>query len=149
MNTKQSIQRGVLLAAGLIVSLMTAGSGRAQSVPTSFAGKFTLTTPVHWGKSVLEPGEYTIRIESMASPTVARIEKEGSAFAIRVVSNVRDDYQGKPDALQLRNKDGQLVVQALVLGNWKTALVYGSSFREQSVDEVRANSRIAVLVAKQ
>lgn len=148
MNTMQSIQRGTLLLAALVMSLMTAGAARAQHVPPSFVGKFTLTTPVHWSKSVLQPGEYTICIESMASPGLALVQKQGSAFAVRVMSGVRNDYQGNSDALQLKVKNGELVVEALVLGDWKTALVYDSSSREQNVEEVRANTTIPVLVAR-
>lgn len=148
MNTMQSIQRGALLLAAVVMSLMTAGAVQAQHVPSTFVGKFTLTTPVHWGESVLQPGEYTICIESMASPSLAVIQKEDSAFAIRVMSGVRNNYQGNSDALQLRIKNGQLVVEALVLGDWKTTLVYDSSFREQNVEEARADSSIHVLVAR-
>lgn len=149
MNTMQSIQRGALLLAALVMSLMTAGAARAQHEHPSFRGKFTLITPVHWGKSVLEPGEYTVCVESMASvPNFALIQKEGSTFSIRVMSGVRDDYNGNSDALQLKIKNGELVVQALRLADLKTTLVYDSSSREQKVEEVRANVSIPVLVAR-
>lgn len=148
MNTMQSIQRGALLLAALVISLMTTGAARAQSVPPSFRGKFTLTTPVHWGKIVLQPGEYTVCVESMASPSLALIQKEGSVFAVRVMSGVRNAYQGNSDALQLKVKNDELVVQALVLADWKTALVYDSPSREQNVEEVRANVSLPVLVAR-
>lgn len=148
MRTMQSIQRGGILLAALVMSLMTAGAARAQHVPPSYVGKFTLTTPVHWGKTVLQPGEYTICIESMASPSLALIQKEGSAFAVRVMSSVSNRYEGNSGALQLRIKNGRLVVQALVLADWKTALVYDSSIGEQDVEEGRANTRIPVLVAR-
>lgn len=148
MKTMRSIQEGALLLAALVMSLVTAGAARGQSVPPSFVGKFTLTSPLHWGKSVLQPGVYTICIESMASPNLALIHKDGSTFAIRVMSGSRSAYQGNTDALQLKIMNGELVVEALVLGDWKTTLVYDSSSREQNVEEVRANTSIPVLVAR-
>ncbi|HET7106808.1 MAG TPA: hypothetical protein VFI38_08360 [Candidatus Acidoferrum sp.] len=148
MKTMKSIQRGTLLVAALFVGLMTAGAVQAQQVTSSYCGKFTLTTPVQWRKSVLQPGEYTIRIESMSSAHLALIQKEDSAFAIRVMSGVANSYQGNSDALQLKVKNGQLVVEALVLGNFKTALFYDSSFPEQSVEEVRGEDSVRILVAK-
>lgn len=148
MDTIQSIQRGAILLAALVMSLMTAGAARAQSVSPSFRGKFTLTTPVHWGKSVLQPGEYTICVDSMASPSLAFIQKEGSVFAVRVMSGVSNRYQGNSDALELKVKNGEFVVQALVLADLKTALVYDSSFGKQNVEEARANASMPVLVAR-
>lgn len=148
MRNMRSIQRRAMLLAALVMTLMTAGAARAQHVPSSYVGKFTLTTPVHWGKSVLQPGEYTIYIESTSSPNLALIEKDGSVFAFRVMSAVSNRYQGNSDALQLRVKDGEFVVQALVLADLKTALVYDSSIDKQNVEEARANTRIPVLVAR-
>ncbi len=148
MNTMRSIQRGTLLLAALVMSLMTAGTARAQDVSARFVGKFTLTSPVQWGKSTLRPGTYTIRIDSMGSPIRALISNDDSSFGIRVITVVTGDYRGGSDALQVKVKNGQPVVQALVLSDLKTALVYDSSSREQNVEEVRANTSIPVLVAR-
>ena len=51
-----------LLVAALLTSLFLAGTAPAQAQHPAFVGTFTLTQPTHWGKCVLQPGNYTITV---------------------------------------------------------------------------------------
>lgn len=148
MFANQSFRKAAMLLAALAVSLMTPGRAPAQHVRPAFLGKFTLTTPVHWGGSVLQPGEYTIRIDSTASLGRALISNKDSTFAIRVLNRASEDYRGGPDALQLRVKNGELVVRALVLADLNRVLIYDSSLDKRNVEEARNNASVPVLVAR-
>jgi hypothetical protein len=69
-----------MLLAALCMSVIVAGIAQAQTDLPTFTARFTLTSQVEWGKTVLQPGDYTITIESGS----------GSAFAL-----VRDN-NGRP-----------------------------------------------------
>ena len=148
MNPKRSILQAAFFLAAMAASLLLAGAARAQEVSARFVGKFTLTSPVHWGKSTLEPGTYSIRINSMAYPIVALISREDStfSFAIRVATITTDDYRNGPNALHLEFRKGSLVVQSLSLADLKTALIYKAS-PAQDVEEARANTSIPIFAA--
>lgn len=148
MKTMQSIQQGALLLAALVMSLMNAGAARAQDVSARFVGKFTLTSPVLWGKSTLRPGTYTIRIDSMGSPIRAFISKDDSSFGIRIITLVTGDYHNGSNVLRLKVRNGALVVDSLALADLNTVLIYESSPAHENVEEARAATSIPVLVAR-
>jgi hypothetical protein len=60
MEKVQGLAVGKILLAGLGISLIAAGIAQAQSDLPAFTGKFTSTTQVHWDKTILQPGDYTI-----------------------------------------------------------------------------------------
>jgi len=150
MNTKRLNLRAISFLVAMTASLLFVGAARAQDVSTRFVGKFTLTSPVQWGKSTLQPGTYSIRIDSTAYPIRALISRDDStsSFAIRVVTIVTDDYRNGPNALRLEFRKGSLVVQSLVLADLKTVLIYDASPAPKNVEEARANTNIPVLVAR-
>ena len=148
MFANQSFRKAALMLDALAVSLMAPGRAPAQHVGPAFLGKFSLTTPVHWGKSVLQPGEYTIRIDSTASRGLALISRKDSTFSIRVLNGASEDYRGGSDALQLKVKNGELVVRALVLADLDRVLIYDSSLDKENVEEARSNASVPVLVAR-
>jgi hypothetical protein len=56
----------LLLAVVLTASVFSA----AANAHPGFAGKFTLPYEVHWGKAVLPPGNYFIRMDSTIAPAI-------------------------------------------------------------------------------
>jgi hypothetical protein len=92
MNLKRSILQATFFLAALAASLILASAARAQAVSPVFVGKFTLTAPVHWGKSTLPPGTYSLRIDSTATPAMAIIHNDRYTVAIRVKSLTSTDY---------------------------------------------------------
>jgi hypothetical protein len=61
-----------MLIAALAITAVFASTAQATGIP-AFAGTFRLTTPVTWGETVLQPGNYTITIAAMSAPTAAII----------------------------------------------------------------------------
>lgn len=148
MNLKRSILQATFLLAALAASLTLAGAARAQAVSPAFVGKFTLSSPVRWGKATLPPGTYSVSIESTSRPIMATVRDENSNVVVRVMSIGSSDYHSGPDLLRLKSShDGPLTVQSLVLADLHTVLIYDASPARQSVEEARADSTV-VLVAR-
>ena len=146
MNSKRSILRATLFLVAMAASLILANTARAQS---AFVGKFTLTSPVSWGKITLSPGTYSIRIDSTARPITTFITRDDStsSFAILVMSIASRDYRNGSNALQLKARKGALVVHSLVLADLKKVLLYEPSAAQESVEEAR-DASVPVLVAR-
>jgi hypothetical protein len=147
MNLKRSTLQATFLLAALAASLVLADPARAQNFSPSFAGKFTLTSTVHWGKATLPPGTYTLRIDSTNRPIMAIIRNDRSSFAIRVMSLASSDCHNGPNALHLKVRHGSLVVQSLALADLHTVLIYDPSLAQEKVEEARADSTVPLLVA--
>lgn len=147
MNAKRSILQATFFLAALAASLILAGAARAQAVSAAFVGKFTLTSTVHWGKSTLPPGTYSLRIDSKGLPVMATIHNDHYTVSTRVMTGAIEDYTSGSNALHLKTKDGQLVVQSLVLPDLDMVLVFDPSPAHERVEEARADSTI-VLVAR-
>jgi hypothetical protein len=147
MNLKRSILQATFFLAVIAASLTLAGAARAQD---AFVGKFTLTSPVSWGKSTLPPGTYSIRIDSTARPIIAFINRADStsSFAILVMSTSTRDYRNGSNALRLKVRKGALVVHSLVLADLNKVLLYEPSAAKESVEEARVDSSVPVLVAR-
>jgi hypothetical protein len=68
MQRNPSMAGAKLLLAMVLASLFFAGTARAQGDLPVYTGQFTLSTQVHWGQNDLQPGSYTITIESSTLP---------------------------------------------------------------------------------
>ena len=148
MNLKRSILQATFFLTALAASLTLAGAARAQGVFPVFVGKFTLTSTVHWGKTTLPPGTYSLSIYSIGWPVMATIRNENSTVATRVLSVASGDSRFGSNLLRLKpTGDGSLAVQSLVLADLHTVLIYDASPVRQSVREARADSTV-VLVAR-
>jgi len=147
MNLKRSILRATLFLAAMAASFILASAARAQD---AFVGKFTLTSPVSWGKSTLPPGTYRIHIDSTARPIIAFISREDSTsfFAIRVMSIATGDYRNGSNALSLKVRNGALVVHSLVLADLNRVLLYELSAVKEGVEEAAMAPSVPVLVAR-
>jgi len=148
MNLKRSFLRATFFLAAMAGSFILASAARAQDVSPVFVGKFTLTSTVHWGKSTLPPGTYSLSIYSTGWPVMATIRNENSTVAARVLSGASGDSRFGSNFLRLEpTGDGSLAVQSLVLADLHTVLIYDASPVRQSVGEARADSTV-VLVAR-
>ena len=148
MNLKRFILQVTFFLAALAASLTLAGPARAQTVSARFAGKFNLTSPVHWGKATLPPGTYSIRIDSTTSPIMATIRNDRSTFMIRVMSLASSDDHSGSNALRLKVRNGSPVVQSLALADLDTVLIYDPSPAQEEAEEAHADSTVPVLVAR-
>ena len=64
----------------------------ANAQPT-FAGKFTLPYEVHWGQAVLAPGQYSIRMNSVAGPAMIT-SANGDRTVYTQVPTIADSDKG-------------------------------------------------------
>jgi len=148
MQRNQRMAGTALLVAALLTSLFFVGSARAQGQSPAYVGKFTLTYQIHWGKSVLQPGNYTITIKSSGNPSIASIRNaEGDAVTL-VMSGARSGNTNGMNALFMKEKDGQLRVHSLALADLGMVLIYDPSLTRETVQEARVSHTIPVMWTK-
>ena len=148
MRTNLGVPRIKMLPVTLLMSLLCVGTIYAQRDLPVYRGKFTLSYQVHWGKSVLQPGDYTITVQSTGTPTIALIGKADGDADIRVVSTVRSGPTNGVNALLVRDKDGQPTVHSLSLADLGMVLIYDPSLARESVQEARVSRTVPVMWAK-
>jgi hypothetical protein len=104
---------------------------------------------VHWGKSLLQPGDYIITVKSTGTPNIALISKSDGSGGIMVVARVHGEPRSGVNALLVKDKDGELTVHSLSLANLKMVLIYDPSLARESVQEARVNRTVPVVWARQ
>lgn len=138
-----------MLLAALLMSLFVVGTSRAQVDLPSFVGKFTLTSQIHWDRSVLQPGEYTITIGSPGPPMIALIRDRNRRPVALVASAVRSQNASlERSELLMKEKDGQLCVHSLVLAGLRTTLIYDPALARKAVLESQVSQTVPVIWAK-
>jgi hypothetical protein len=148
MKKNSRIQRCQALAAALLLSLFLIATSQAQTDLAVFTGKFTLGNQVLWGKTVLQPGDYTITIGSGSMPTFALVLDSKGRPVARFVSQIDGGRTSTGNALLIREKDGQLRVYSLALRSLGRVLVYDPALARQAVLEARAPQTVPVMLAK-
>jgi hypothetical protein len=134
--------------AALLMSLFFVGASLAQEALPVYCGKFTLTEPIHWGKSVLQSGDYTITIESAGAPVFALIRDGRNRPVAAVMTNIRSGNTTAVNALLLKEKDGQLWVHTLALADLKVVLIFDPVLARQSIQEAQVSKTVPVMWAK-
>lgn len=148
MVRSQRIVRALPTAAVLLASLFSIRTARAQVQSPAFVGTFTTTNQIHWDKTLLLPGTYTITFESTRNPMIASIRNaEGDAVTL-VMSGSRSGNPKGLNALLLKEKDGQLRVHSLALADLGIVLIYDSRLAREAVQEARDSQSVPVLWAK-
>jgi len=134
------------LFVALSFSLFAAGFAHAAHLPV-FRGEFTLTSQVQWGNTVLQPGDYTIIIESISTVTVAQI-RDGKGRAAGFVMGIDDGKTSARNALLVKEKGGHLRVYSLELASLGKTLVYDPGLAREAILESRAPQTVPVMLAK-
>ena len=146
MKRAQQLAVSKILFTALSISLIVVGTAQAQ-IPT-FTGKFTLTTQVQWNRIVLQPGDYTVTIESISTPTPTLIRDSSGRTVARFVSGIDSGKTSVRDALLIRERDGQLRIYGLSLASLGKVLVYDPVLAREAVMEARAPQTVPVMIAK-
>jgi hypothetical protein len=146
MKKVQGLVVSKTLFAALSIGLIFAATTQAQ-IPT-FTGKFTLTHQVQWSRTTLQPGDYTVTIESINAPTPALIRDGNGRPVARFMSGIDSGKTSTGDALLIREKDGQLRVYALALATLGKVLVYDPVLAHEQIMEARASQAVPVVLAK-
>ena len=148
MRKNQGMPSSKMLFAAILMSLFFVGTSQAQTALTAFTGKFTLTNQVQWDKTILQPGDYAIAIESSSMPTFALLTDSKGRVVARFVSVIDGGQRGFGNALLLHEKGGQPHVYALALAGLGRFLVYDPAFAREAVMEARSPQTVPVILAK-
>ena len=148
MKKVQGLAVNKMLFAALGISLMVVGIAQAQMGIPTFTGKFTLTSQIRWDNTVLQPGDYTVTVESISAPTAALIRNGNGRPVGRFISGIDDGKTSARNALLLREKCGQMHVYALALASLGKVLVYDRGLANEAVIEAHAPQMVPVMMAK-
>jgi len=121
MNPKKSLSMIQLLTLGLLVCFLWAGVANAAPI---YRGKFTLSSAVRWGQTVINAGEYRLRFQDVGARTFAVIQdaKSGKDVAMLPAKSVGEAQGGS--ALLIAYDGNQPVVQSLRLAELGQAFTY-------------------------
>jgi len=148
MKKVQGLAVSERLFSALSISLIFVGIAKAQFDIPAFTGKFTITTPVLWGKTVLQPGDYTISIGSSRKPTSALVRDSKGRSVAYFVSGIDGGKTSAGNALLISKKGGQLRVYCLALATLGRELVYDPVLAREAVMEARVAQVVPVMLAK-
>lgn len=148
MRAHRSLAITKMFLVALVMTLLFIGRGQAQGTDTVYRGTFTLTQQIHWGKSVLRPGHYTMTITSSGSPAIVKVQNEDTGEAFRVVTSVHEETTTGSSALFLQAKNGQPTVRSLSLPQIGMVLIYEPALSREPVLEARASQAVPVLLGK-
>jgi hypothetical protein len=111
----------VVLAASLLVLAATAG---AQGTHTVFKGKFTLPYEVRWGKSVLEPGEYSMTMRAGTSqPDFITIQGNGRTAVVLVGETSRCEKCEQAELVVVQSR-GRRAINTLVMPGFRAVFYH-------------------------
>jgi hypothetical protein len=148
MKRNSRIRGSQVLAAALLMSLFFIATSQAQTDRVVFAGKFTLTDQVQWGKTVLQPGDYTITIGSTSMPVLVLVRDSKGRAVARFMSGNDSGETSARNALLIQEKGGQMHVYSLELASLGRVLVYDPALARAAVLEARAPQTVPVMLAK-
>ncbi|MGA2456604.1 MAG: hypothetical protein ABSF85_03480 [Terriglobales bacterium] len=148
MKKVQGLAVSKILFAALSISVIVVGIAQAQQGIPIFTGKFTLTNQIQWGKTVLQPGNYTIAIVSGVDATFATV-RDGKGRAVACFMSGFDSGETSAwNALLLKEKGGQLRVYSLALASLGRVLVYDPILAREAVLEARVPQTVPLMLAK-
>ena len=145
MKKVQRLAVSGMLFAALSISLIVGEISQAQTDLPAFRGKFTLATQVRWDTVVLQPGDYTITIESGSMPIFVLLRDSKGRPVARLVSAVDGGKTSALNALLIREQGGQLHVYSLELASLGRILVYDPILAREAVMEARAPQAVPVM----
>ncbi len=151
MRTRQNIGRLALVAAVLLAVGCFGGPAKAQSnLPQAdYQGKFSLPFAAHWGKAVLQPGDYQLAFASGAdSMLVIRDAKTLHTVAFEPV-RIRDGANGEASALLISTRGNRHIVYSVRIAELGETYVFDPALaRPRRVEEARRIPVVPVLTAQ-
>jgi hypothetical protein len=108
-NKMSFVVKSVSSFAGAIAYLGLAATGASAQ-----QAQFTLPMEAHWGKAVLEPGNYTVKFPNAADATpILWLKGNGKSVNVLLQSRDADERIGENGKLILRDVDGAYVVESI------------------------------------
>lgn len=148
MRTHRALAPTKMFLVALVMTLLLVGRAQAQGTDMVLLGKFTVSQQIHWGKSVLRPGHYTIIIASSSNPVIVKVQNEDTGESFRVVTGVHEERTKGPNALLLQWKNGQQLVHSLSLPELGMVLIYEPALAYEPVLDAHASQAVPVQLAK-
>ncbi len=140
------MQGSRVLVTALFVSLLSIVTLNAQ-IP-AYKGRFTLAQPIQWNTTILQPGDYTITIQSTRTPIMALISTASGRPVARVLNGSRSESTIGKNALFLKERNGRLRVYSLALADLGMVLIYDPALARQTVLESQVSQTVPVMWAK-
>jgi hypothetical protein len=117
------------LATFLFLVCLVPGAANAQNV---VSGKFHLKNEVRWGLTVLQPGDYTITVPTVASIPLATIANAEGKNILMVSTMIRGEVKHGESSLLIVTNGTQRVVHSLNLSQLGVSLIYQSGTKTKS-----------------
>ena len=139
MKTKAAFFTVAMLAACAL-------AGAANAQPPTFTGKFTLPYEVHWGKTVLPAGDYSITMDRLDSAAIVR-SASGKARFITGFPTSGDTRKGGC-FLYVTSNGGQRTVRYLNAPMLGKVLIYAPISKTEREEIARGDGQaLPVVVA--
>lgn len=111
------------LATFLFLVCLVPGAANAQNL---VSGKFHLKNEVRWGQTVLQPGDYTITVPTVAPVPLATIADAEGNNILMVSTMIRGQVKHGESSLLIVTNGTQRVVYSLNLPQLGVSLIYQS-----------------------
>jgi hypothetical protein len=135
------------LATFLFLVCLVPGAANAQNV---FSGKFRLKNEVRWGLTVLQPGDYTITVPTVASLPLATITNAEGRNVLMVSTLFRGEVKHGESSLLIVTNGTERVVHSLNLTQLGVSLIYQSEPKMKTKSGTpEANNQIEHVVLAQ
>ena len=128
MNANRNFRLLGLLALALLAVSLAPTSASAQS----YKGYFTLPVECRWGTTILPPGTYSVTLDSLAFPSMAKIQGEGGHFFV-MPTGVDAGEPSDQSTLVIARSGGKARVRTLSLGASGVIFWYAPPKREREV----------------
>lgn len=147
MKTLRRFSIGKLLAIALVTSWTFVGMANAQS---DYQGKFTLSSHVHWGSSVLPPGNYSFRLACSGEDCSATIwDKEGKVRTARSVVKEANKDPKAGSAILIATRGGENIVHSVRLAGSPVIVIYDAALaHERNIVRQASNMNALPVTAK-
>ena len=123
MKAKKILMSGAVAFGMAAMGSFAAESASAQSV---LRGRFHLDHRVQWDEAKLEPGDYTIQLDSTVHPARALVGSADGKRRLIIMAMSKGDAPSGQSCLLLERKSGQWVVLALNLPGAGVSLRFAS-----------------------
>ena len=118
-----------LPATFLFLVCLVPGAANAQNL---VSGKFHLKNEVRWGQSVLQPGDYTVTVPTVAPVPLATIADAEGNNILMVSTMIRGEVKHGESSLLIVTNGSQRVVYSLNLPQLGVSLIYQSGTKTKS-----------------
>ncbi len=103
-------KRSLTVVKQLVLAGSVLGVAASASAQPAFKGTFTLPYEVRWGQAVLQPGRYTITVDSLSRPALLTRLGGGGAYVMAV--SVGDADKNQPSAILVTRGEKERIVRS-------------------------------------